>query len=194
MRLESWNLPPIQPARGERMGLKPSLSCVTHHLGSTFSRLWSGAHGSQEVVRLAAWTFEFENQSLALCQQFSTLVTPDLLQLSHFASPLSLHRTPASDSVTAPYPWAITQAESLRASRLCPWCRGELRPLSRTSLRRGHHNCPLLCRLKLSQKRKPLARTMTQTRGVFRNPRKLCKVFFSRARYLCFSQLSRIIH
>ena len=89
------------------MGLKPSLSCVTHHLDSTFSRLWSGAHGPQEVVRLTAWTFEFNHENLAFRQQFSALVTTNFLEFDHFDSPCSLHRTPASDSVIAPYPWAI---------------------------------------------------------------------------------------
>lgn len=175
------------------MGLKPSLFCVTHHLDSTFSRLWSGAHGPQEVVRLTAWTFEFNHENLTFRQQFSAVVTTNFLEFSHFDSPCSLHRTPASDSVIAPYPWAIYVRRN-RCGHLA-YVRGAVgshAPPGGT-LRRGCSRT-LASTVGSSPKRKPLVRTMTQTRGVFRNPRTLCKLFFSGAKSLCFSQLSRIIY
>ena len=176
------------------MGLKPSLSCVTHHLGSTFSRLWSGAQGSQEVVGFATGTLEFENQSLALCQQFSTLVTPNLLQLSHFDSPFNLHRTPASDSVTAPYPWAITAggiAAGISRMSVVPWGATSTQPDASPE---GASQLPPPLPSETFPKKKASGAYHDANQRRFPESSQAMQTIFSRAICLCFSQLSRIIH
>ena len=158
------------------MGLK-SLSCVTYTVSfMALSRLQAGAHGPQEVVRLAARTFEFNHENLAFCQQFSALVTTNFLELSHVNDPFSLHRKPAFDSVTAPTQRAIYVRRN-RCGHLA-YVRGAVGSHAppRGTLRRGCSRT-LASTVGSSPKGKPLVRTMTQTRGVFRNPRTLCKVF-----------------
>lgn len=175
------------------MGLN-SLSCVTHHLGSGLSRLRSGARGPQDVVRLAAGTFEFNQENLAFRQQFSALVTTNFLELSHVDDPFNLHRKPAFDSVTAPtqraiyvrrnrcghiamsvVPWGATSTQAdaspERALALPPPLPSEASPKKKAS---GAYN-------DANQRRFPESSQAVQS-------------IFSGAKFLYFSSLSRIIH
>lgn len=176
------------------MGLKPSLSCVTHHLDSTFSRLWSGAHGPQEVVRLTAWTFEFNHENLAFRQQFSALVTTNFLEFSHFDSPCSLHRTPASDSVTAPYPWAIYVRRN-RCGHLT-YVRGAVgshAPPGALSGEGVDAPSPLPSEAP-PKKRKASGAYHDANQRRFPESSHAVQSIFSGAKFLYFSSLSRIIH
>ena len=175
------------------MGLK-SLFCVTHHLGLALSRLRSGAHGSQKIICLAARTFELENQSLALCQQFSTFVTPNLLQISHFDSPCSLHRPPASDNMIVPYPLGQSTSGGIAAGILLmsvvPW--GAMPPGGALSGEGVRAPSPLPSEAFLKRNASGAYHDANQRR--FPESSHAVQSIFSGAKFLCFSQLSRIIY
>lgn len=185
-------MPPIQPARGERMGLN-SLSCVTLSLGSALSRLRSGARGPQDVVRLTAGTFEFNHQNLAFRQQFSALVTTNFLELSHVDDPFSLHRKPAFDSVTAPTQRAIYVRRN-RCGHLV-YVRGAVGSHAPPGALSGEGvRAPSPLPSEAPQKRKASGAYHDANQRRFPESSHAVQTIFSGAKFLCFSQLSRIIH
>lgn len=174
------------------MGLK-SLSCVTHHLGSALSRLRSGARGPQDVVRLTAGTFEFNHQNLAFRQQFSAVVTTNFLELSHVDDPFSLHRKPAFDSVTAPTQRAIyVRRNRCGHSSDVRGAVGSHAPPGALSGEGARTPSPLPS--EASPKRKASGAYHDANQRQNPESSQSVQTIFSRAKFLCFSQLSRIIY